>query len=68
MGFGLVVSDDDLPLAYAKIQHRIRQNRKLTENGMAAFGRNRMSADGASVYTFGAETEIETEIWSPFTH
>jgi len=36
-----------------------RRNRKCTECGMIAFGRNRMSAESAHLSTFGAETEAE---------
>jgi len=41
-----------------------RRNRKCTECGTTAFGRNRMSAESAHVSTFGAETETEAEIRS----
>jgi len=36
-----------------------RRNRKCTECGTIAFGRNRMSAESAHLSTFGAETEAE---------
>ena len=36
-----------------------RRNRKCTECGTTAFGRNRMSAESAHLSTFGAETETE---------
>jgi len=42
-----------------------RRNRKCTECGTTAFGRNRMSADSANLSTFGAETKTEAEIRSP---
>jgi len=38
-----------------------RRNRKCTECGTTAFGRNRMSAESAHLSAFGAETETETE-------
>jgi len=38
-----------------------RRNRKCTECGTTAFGRNRMSAESAHLSTFSAETETETE-------
>jgi len=41
-----------------------RRNRKCTECGTTAFGRNRMSAESAHLSTFGAENETEAEIWS----
>jgi len=41
-----------------------RRNRKCTECGTTAFGRNRMSAESARLSTFGAETETEVEIRS----
>jgi len=43
-----------------------RRNRKCTECGTTAFGRNRTSAESAHLSTLGAETETETEaeIWS----
>jgi len=41
-----------------------RRNRKCTECGATAFGRNRMSAESAHLSTFGAETETEAEILS----
>ena len=40
------------------------RNRKCTECGTSAFGRNRMSAESANLSTFGAETETEAEIRS----
>ena len=39
-----------------------RRNRKCTECGTTAFGRNRMSARSAHLSTFGAETETKAEI------
>jgi len=36
-----------------------RRNRKCTECGTTAFGRNGMSAESANLSTFGAETEAE---------
>jgi len=44
-----------------------RRNRKCTECGTTAFGRNRMSAESAHLSTFGAETETEAEIRSTST-
>jgi len=44
-----------------------RRNRKCTECGTTAFGRNRMSAESAHLSTFGAETETEAEIRSAST-
>jgi len=44
-----------------------RRNRKRTEYGTTAFGRNRMSAESANLSTFGAETETEAEIRSTST-
>jgi len=41
-----------------------RRNRKCTECGTTAVGRNRMSAESAHLSTFGTETEIEAEIRS----
>ena len=41
-----------------------RRNRKCTECGTTAFGRNRVSADSVHLSTFGAETETEAEIRS----
>ena len=41
-----------------------RRNRKCTECGTTAFGRNRMSAESAHLSTFGAETETEADIRS----
>jgi len=40
------------------------RNRKCTDCGTTAFGRNRMSAESAHLSTFGAETETEAEIRS----
>ena len=40
------------------------RNRKCTECGTTAFGRNQMSAESAHLFTFGAETETEAEIRS----
>ena len=45
--------------------HRGRRNRNFTKSGTVAFGRNRMYAESATLYTFGAETE--TEIRSTFS-
>jgi len=44
-----------------------RQNRKCTECGTNAFGRNRMSTESAHLSTFVAETETEAEIRSHST-
>ena len=44
------------------------RNRKCTECGTTAFGRNRMSAESAHLSTFGAETETEAEIRSTSSH
>jgi len=44
-----------------------RQNRKCTECGTTAFGRNRMSAESAHLSTFGAETEPEAGIRSTYS-
>ena len=38
-----------------------RRNRKCTECGTTAFGRNRMSAESAHLSTFGDETETKAE-------
>jgi len=40
------------------------RNRKCTECGTTAFGRNRMSAESTHLSTFGTETETEAEIRS----
>jgi len=40
------------------------RNRKCTECGTTAFGRNRMSAESVHLSTFGAETETEAKIRS----
>jgi len=44
-----------------------RRNRKCTECGTTAFGRNRMSAESAQLSTFGAESETEDDIRSTST-
>jgi len=41
-----------------------RRNRKCTECGTTAFGRNRRSAESARLSTFGTEAETEAEIRS----
>jgi len=41
-----------------------RRNRKCTECGTTAFGRNRMTAESAHLSAFGDETETEAEIRS----
>jgi len=41
-----------------------RRNRKCTECGTTAFGRNRISAESAHLSTFGAETETEAAVRS----
>jgi len=51
----------DLPTA-------ARRNRKCTECGTTAFGRNRMSAESAHLSIFDAETETEAEIRSTSTN
>jgi len=47
-----------------QLQSAACRNRKCTECGMTAFGRNRLSAESANLSTFGTKTE--TEIWSTF--
>ena len=42
----------------------LRRNRKCTECGTNAFGRNRMSTESAHLSTFGAETETEIRLTS----
>jgi len=46
---------------YFRQPPNFRRNRKCTECGKTAFGRNRISAN---LFTFGTETETETEIRS----
>jgi len=41
-----------------------RRNRMCTKFGTTAFGRNRMTAESAHFFTFGAETKTEAEIQS----
>jgi len=46
-----------------------RRNRKCTECGTTAFGRNRMSAESAHLSTSGAETEAEIRsTFSSYSH
>jgi len=42
-----------------------RRNRKCTECGTTAFGRNRLSAESAHLSTFGAETETKPKFGRP---
>jgi len=44
-----------------------RRNRKCTECGTTAFGRNRISAESARLSTFDTETETEAELRSTST-
>jgi len=50
----------------AEIRHHGCQNRNVTESITATFDRNRNYAESVKIYSFGAESETETEIWSNF--
>ena len=50
----------------AEIRHHDCRNRNVTESATATFDRNRNYAESVKIYSFGAETETETEIRSVF--
>ena len=50
----------------AEIRHHGCRNRNVTESATVTFDRNRNYAESVKIYSFGAETETETEIRSVF--